>query len=120
VSTAPIDPPPVAAAPLAVPAAVAVTIETMPTGAALLVDGKPVGHAPQTLDVADGRDLQIRAELAGRVPAVRIFHVTAAPSTVTIRLDRIARPARTRDNKPAPAQPSGPKPYDPDDVSGAD
>jgi eukaryotic-like serine/threonine-protein kinase len=76
------------------PATVEITIETVPPGAALTVDGRDVGQTPQVVTATLGNELQIRAALPGRSPAVRTLRVAASTTNLTLRLERIPRPAK--------------------------
>jgi eukaryotic-like serine/threonine-protein kinase len=108
----PIPPPPTAAP--AAQTTVVVTIDSVPTGAALSIDGKPIGNAPQTLDQPVDHEIEIRAELGGRAPAMRTIRISPHQPPVLLRLERAA-PTRSPKKDRAP---STPKPFDPNDVSG--
>jgi hypothetical protein len=73
----------------------ALAIVTEPSGASIYVDGSPRGLAPANLAAPVGADLEVRAELAGHVPAVERVHVGADPATVRLTLPAIAIDAAT-------------------------
>ncbi len=95
-------PQPVALAPVPVvptvvdvpaPAPVALTIETIPTGALVLVDGESAGSAPVTTKAPRGAALELRAELTGYEPATERHAVGEGPSeTKTLTLRAVAKP----------------------------
>ena len=76
-------------------ATVAFTIETLPPGATLTVDGRSVGEAPQVVTAPLGNEIQIRAALPGRTPAARTVRVAASTTSLTLRLERTPRPAKS-------------------------
>jgi hypothetical protein len=56
-------------------------VHTMPSGAAVIVDGRAAGRAPLALDLAVGEHY-VAAERFGSHPAVRKVHVATAPETL--------------------------------------
>jgi hypothetical protein len=68
----------------------AVSVETVPPGALVVVDGVARGEAPVLagLDCSPGREIEIRAEAAGRRAAARVACRTDALVKVTLRLER--------------------------------
>lgn len=68
----------------------AVSVETVPPGALVLVDGVARGEAPVLagLDCPPGREIEIRAEAAGRRAATRVACRADALVKVTLRLER--------------------------------
>jgi hypothetical protein len=68
-------PEPVVQQPQEAPEAPVLTIVTEPGGATLEVDGKPVGHAPVTLDKLSLGDHKVVATLEGYSPATRLVNL---------------------------------------------
>jgi serine/threonine protein kinase len=91
------------------------TIETSPPGAVLVVDGRNLGAAPQSVEVIVGSRLTIHAELAGRAPAVRSVLVAVGTSKITLRLEKIGSHRGSEKTPAAKGQGAG---FDPNAVGG--
>ena len=86
----------------------AVTISTVPPGAALTIDGKPAGPAPVTLTLDKDTTLVVRASKPGFAPLVRKLRAGSDEPSVTLKLRPVERAAPAAKAGPAVFDPNGP------------
>jgi serine/threonine-protein kinase len=87
---------------------VALTVETIPAGALVLVNGERVGTAPATTEAPRGAVLDLRAELSGYEPAVERYTVgDGEAETKTLTMKALPRVNGTKPPlvKPPPVDP---------------
>ena len=98
-----------------------VEIDSEPAGATLWVGGIRVGIAPQTIQAKLGSELNLRAELRGRIPAVQTMEVRNKRDKLLLRLEREApkpSPVRKPAKTPPKLRPTQDTPFDPNAAGG--
>jgi hypothetical protein len=113
------------ARPQAVPATVDITIETVPPGALITVNGRPRGPSPVTLPFQEGTPLAILADREGYRSAEAQRTASAAERLVKLQLapENAAEPVRPKakpPSRPGKGEPSKPvdRPFDPNAPGG--
>jgi len=95
---------PTAAEPLNLPAALHVTIQTTPSGAELVVDGRAVGKSPYDLETLPGVTHSVTATAAGFVPVESSFVADAKDTQLQLDLEAQPRPSPPQQTIATPRQ----------------
>ena len=80
------------------PAAAAVTVESVPAGALIRVDGEPMGNEPFTLQLEPGSTHQLMVEREGYVTLRETRRVGQAAETWRVVLEPVASPGPAAEN----------------------
>jgi serine/threonine protein kinase len=120
-ATAPVPQPLPAASPPDARSLRSIVIETVPRGIDLVIDGRPAGASPVTIERPLGASVTVRAERHGYRAETETLTITEATTRVELRLSSTSSRLRPED-EPAPKVKPDASPkretFNPDDVVG--